>query len=64
VEGKRRGYWGKREYSTVVSLSTSCSTREIKEWRVVYILKLHPFPSEKDNFGGINKKKREYKKKT
>jgi len=52
VEGKRREYWGKGENSTVVSLSTLCSLQEIKERRVVHILKLHPFPSEKDNLGG------------
>jgi len=63
VEGKRREYWGEGEYSTVVSLSTSCSPWEIKGRRVLHILKLHPFPSEKDNFGGIDKKKKEYKKK-
>jgi len=31
---------------------------------VVHLLKLHPFPSEKDSFGGSDKKKREYKQKT
>ena len=47
VEGKRIEYWGEGEYSTVVSLSTLCSPREIKERRVVHILKLHKKKSTK-----------------
>ena len=48
AERKRGEYWGEGEYSTtVVSLSTSCSPLEIKEWRVVSVLEHHPFPSEK-----------------
>jgi len=59
VERKRREYWAKGEYSTVVSLSSSCSPQEILRAEGGTYFKTPPLSLRKRQFWGEVTKRRE-----